>query len=123
MRMQEMMRKAVTVTPRDTITAAAVRMRDANASSCLVLDNDAIVGMLSERDLVTKLVAENRHPAEVVVAEVMTAIPVAGSEQARDQLHDLLGTPASALEDAEGAYELALTGAPIDLNILPGDYD
>jgi CBS domain-containing protein len=98
-------------------------MREGNASSCLVIDEDAIIGMLSERDMVTKLVAENRHPADVSVADVMTAIPSAGSEQAQGRLVDLLGTPASALEDAEGAYEMALTGAPIDLTMLPGDVD
>jgi CBS domain-containing protein len=120
MRMQDMMRRAVTVDPKDTITTAALRMREGNAASCLVIDDDAIVGMVSERDLVTKLVAENLHPADVFVRDIMTAIAPATSEQTRGRIVDLLGTPASALEDAEGAYELALTGAPIDLNILPG---
>ena len=120
MRMQDMMRRAVTVGPRDTITTAAMRMREGNASSCLVIDEDAIVGMVSERDLVTKLVAENLHPSQVLVFDIMTAIPATTDEQARGRLIDLLGTPASALEDAEGAYELALTGAPIDLDLLPG---
>jgi predicted transcriptional regulator len=120
MRMQDMMRRAVTVGPRDTITTVAMRMREGNASSCLVIDDDAIVGMVSERDLVTKLIAENRHPGEVSVRDIMTAIPPATREQTQDRLVDLLGTPASALEDAEGAYELALTGAPIDLHVLAG---
>jgi len=120
MRVQDMMRKAVTVGSADTIASASRKMRDAKASSCLVVDGDLILGVLTERDVVTKLVAENRHPGDVTVRDLMTAIPQQSSEQARGRIMEVLGSPASALEDAEGAYEMALTGAPIDFNAFPG---
>jgi hypothetical protein len=56
----------------------------------------------------------------VSVRELMTAIPAQSSEHARGRIMEVLGAPASALEDAEGAYEMALTGAPIDFALLPG---
>jgi len=120
MRVQDMMRKAVTVGSGDTVAAASRKMRDANASSCLVVDGDAILGVLTERDVVTKLVAENHHPGEVLVRDLMTKLPDESGEQARGRIVEVLGSPASALEDAEGAYEMALTGAPIDFTVFPG---
>jgi len=120
MRMNDVIRRAVTVAPGDQADRAACAMRDQGMASAVVVDDDAIVGILTERDLLTKLVAENLMPANVLVGDVMTKITASSGEQIRGRIVDVLGSPASALEDAEGVYELALTGAPIDLAALPG---
>jgi CBS domain-containing protein len=121
MRISDVIRTAVTVGPEDQVDRAAAAMRDHGSSSAVVVDQDAIVGILTERDLMIKMVAENRRPAEVVVAEIMTQITATSGEQLQGRIVDVLGSPATSLEDAEGVYELALTGAPIDLTILPGE--
>lgn len=118
--MQDVLRWTVIVDPADTTVTAACRMRDANATSCVVVDGADIVGTVSERDVIEKLVAQNRLPGEVLVRDVMTAISRMSNEQVRGRIVDLLGTPASSLEDLEGVYELALTGAPIDISLVPG---
>src|SRR5438093_13719928 len=120
MRMNDVIRRAVSVAPGDQAGRAACAMRDQGMASAVVVDDDAIVGILTERDLLTKLVAENLMPANVLVGDVMTKITASSGEQIRGRIVDVLGSPASALEDAEGVYELALTGAPIDLAALPG---
>ena len=121
MRMNDVIRRTLTVHPQDQVDQAACAMRDEGCSSVVVVENDAIIGVLTERDVLTKLVAENKMPASVIVAEVMTKISTSPTEQLQGRIVDLLGSPASSLEDAEGVYELALTGAPIDLTFLPGD--
>lgn len=120
MRMNDVIRSALTVRPGDQVDQAACAMRDRGMSSAVVIDEDAIVGILTERDVLTKIVAENRTPAEVLVADVMTAVNGTEGERLQGRIVDVLGSPASSLEDAEGVYELALTGAPIDLTMLPG---
>jgi CBS domain-containing protein len=121
MRMNDVIRRALTVHPEDQVDQAACAMRDQGMASAVVIQDDAIVGILTERDVLTKLVAENRVPATVLVADVMTKITATPGEQLQGRIVDVLGSPVSSLEDAEGVYELALTGAPIDLTILPGE--
>lgn len=121
MRMNDVIRKALTLGPNDHCAHAAAAMRDQGISSAVVVDGSAIVGILTERDLLTKLVAENRTPDGVLVAEIMTKVAAPTGEQLQGRIIDVLGSPASSLEDAEGVYELALTGSPIDLTSLPGE--
>lgn len=123
MRMTDVIRRSVTVDPHDAIATAAAAMRDQGASSCLVVDGGSVVGTITEHDLVTKIVAENRNPDGVRVREVMSGTEPSTDEQVRGRIIDLLGSPATSLEDAEGVYELALTGTPIDLTFLPGDIE
>ncbi len=124
MRMNDVIRKAVNITPSEHCDRAARAMRDNGIASAVVVDDGVIVGILTERDVLTKLVAENRTPQAVTVGEIMTKVgATTPGEQIRGRLVDLLGSPATSLEDAEGVYELALTGTPIDLSLLPGEFD
>jgi CBS domain-containing protein len=59
--------------PDETVLAAAQRMRDRNVGTLVVLNQTRKpLGLLTDRDLVTKVVAQKRAPAETAVAEVMT---------------------------------------------------
>jgi CBS domain-containing protein len=122
MRMNDLIRKVVNVSPSDQCDRAAQAMRDNGIASAVVVDGGVIVGILTERDILTKIVAENRQPNAVTVGEIMTQVGATSpGEQVRGRLVDVLGSPATSLEDAEGVYELALTGAPIDIATLPGE--
>ena len=120
MRLNDVIRKAVSVEPSDNIVTAARKMREHDASSCVVVESGRIMGVITERDLVTKIAAEERPLREVLCSDCMTAVGTNTTEQVQGRIVDLLGSPASSLEDAEGVYELALTGAPIDLTHIPG---
>ncbi len=86
MRLEHVMsRKAVQVRPSDTIINVACTMRDSEASSVVVVDEQgALIGILTERDLAHKIVAEGLPSEGLCVADFMTANPI--TAQARDRV-------------------------------------
>ena len=58
--------------PDDTVQHAAQRMRDEDAGALPVGEGDRLIGMLTDRDVALRLVAEGRDPARTQVREVMT---------------------------------------------------
>src|SRR2546428_11871681 len=65
-----MTQNPVTVQMRDTITAAARTMRDANIGDVVVLENGQIRGILTDRDIVVRALAEGRDPAQTAVGDI-----------------------------------------------------
>src|SRR5882672_12794673 len=68
---------------RGSMVADAVRtMTDRNVGIVAVLDGDHLVGLLSERDVVRRVVAKGGDPATTVVDEIMTTkIVFAGPDE------------------------------------------
>jgi CBS domain-containing protein len=60
------------VSPDDTVQHAAQRMRDEDTGVLPVGEGDRLIGMLTDRDVALRLVAEGRDPARTQVREVMT---------------------------------------------------
>lgn len=74
-----MARKVVTVRPGASVAAAAETM-DRHSIGCLVVtEGNGAVGIVTERDVLRKVVAAGRDPREVRVEEVMTSPVVAVS--------------------------------------------
>jgi len=71
--MEIMTRDPVTAEPDLPLDRAAAMMRDQGVGSLIVVHDDTAVGILTERDIVTKVAAENRPPASVRVRDVMTS--------------------------------------------------
>ena len=69
---QIMTRSVATVQRDETLQAAAQRMRDMDVGSLPVLDGQAIVGMVTDRDIAVRGVAEGMVAQESLVADVMT---------------------------------------------------
>lgn len=66
----------LTVPPDASSYAAACAMTKAHCGSVLVVDGaGAMLGILTERDLMTKLVAQRRDPETTPVLEIMTHNP------------------------------------------------
>lgn len=60
----------------DTVRQAAAAMRDWNVGTVVVLDKrDKPLGILTDRDIATKITAEGRDPRDVTVEEIMTLRP------------------------------------------------
>lgn len=59
-----------------TVHDAAVRMSELRIGALLVCENDAPVGIFTERDLLKRVVLPRLDPATVTVGEVMTRDPV-----------------------------------------------
>ncbi|MBM6405347.1 cyclic nucleotide-binding/CBS domain-containing protein [Phycicoccus sp. CSK15P-2] len=74
-------RDLVHVPGTSTVREAATRMADEGVSSLLVMDDGRLVGVVTDRDLRTRVLAAGVSP-DVPVAEVMTSDPVTGSVDA-----------------------------------------
>jgi CBS domain-containing protein len=68
-------RDVVTATPDETVLVAARRMRDHHVGSIVVVADGRPSGILCDRDLAVRVVAEGRDPAQTRVGDVMTAAP------------------------------------------------
>jgi CBS domain-containing protein len=69
-------RHIVSIGPDATVHEAACVMTSANCGSVLIIDaSAALVGILTERDLMTRVLAKALNPVKTVTAEVMTRNP------------------------------------------------
>lgn len=73
---QVVKRKAVIVKPDDTIERVARILSRHKVGSAVVVENDEIVGVITDRDILDKVVARGRDPKTVKVREVMTKNPI-----------------------------------------------
>ena len=62
----------VTVSPDATLTEAARLMRESDIGPLPVCEDKRIVGMLTDRDITVRAIAEGRDPNATRVSEVMT---------------------------------------------------
>lgn len=64
-----------------TVLEAAQKMAQKRIGAVPVLDGDRIVGIFSERDIMTRVVAKNLNPANTTVEQVMTKDLVLGAPE------------------------------------------
>lgn len=70
------LRHVVSVVPTATVYSAACVMTRANCGSVLVIDTSStLLGIVTERDLMTRVVAKALDPATTTVADIMTRSP------------------------------------------------
>ncbi len=68
--------KIVAVSPSMTVLEATQLMNQHRIGSvCVVDENSKLIGVFSERDVLTRIVASERDPKNTLVGEVMTAAP------------------------------------------------
>ncbi len=64
------------ISPAITVREAAQLLRDRRIGALLVLEGKRLCGIITERDITYKLVADGRDPDSVRVGEIMTRDPV-----------------------------------------------
>jgi CBS domain-containing protein len=97
-------RVVATATPNESGRAAAQRMAEHNVGTVVVLDEDhRPLGILTDRDLVVRLLANGQDPETTTVAQVMTK-PVRTLHEATP-IEEALGTMAGA-----GIRRIVVTG-------------
>lgn len=73
MQMKDIMSKNVEiVTPETLLTDVAKKMQKSDCGSVLVAKDDRLIGVITDRDLALRCVAESHHPAETTAEQVMT---------------------------------------------------
>ncbi|MFO0773327.1 MAG: CBS domain-containing protein [Nitrospiraceae bacterium] len=82
----------VSVTPATTVRALAKKMKDGRIGSILIKKGTTYVGIVTETDVVRKVVATAKDPAKVTVEKIMTT-PIASIEHVRtpQDAHDMMG--------------------------------
>ena len=75
--MEIMSRTPVTVSPDDTVDRAAATMRTRDIGSLIVVEGGKPSGIVTERDIVTKVAASNLVPSRIKVRDIMSAPVVA----------------------------------------------
>jgi len=73
---QVVKRKAIIVKPSDSVHRVARILSKNKVGSAVVVKDDEIVGIITDRDILDKVVAKGRDPKTVKVEEVMTKNPV-----------------------------------------------
>lgn len=69
---EAMVTSPVTIRPNAFVYEAAREMRDKEIGSVICVDKDKVLGVVTERDLVRRVLAEDRDPKKVKVSDVMT---------------------------------------------------
>lgn len=72
MKLKQIARQVVSTHPGATVREAAERMTSAGVAAMVILDGDKLVGILSARDVVERVVAKGLDPETTRVSEIMT---------------------------------------------------
>jgi len=81
----------VSAEPGMTATEAAAIMRRLDVGAAPIVDHGARVGMITDRDLVLRVVADGRDPGRVTLAEISTPAPITVSPDMRlSEARDLM---------------------------------
>ena len=80
MQVGEMMtRDVVTCSPDEALSQVAQKMDSRNIGSCPVVENDRLIGIITDRDITTRAVANGLDPGLTHVRQVMTTDVIIGN--------------------------------------------
>ena len=97
-----------------TVTEAARRMRDEDVDVVLVQENGVVCGLLRDRDIVVRMIAEERDTdgttlGEICTEDLLTAAPGDDADElvARMQQRGIRGVPVLDGDEAVGILSIA----------------
>lgn len=81
MKISEIMTKdVISLSVEDTVEHAAMLMKEHNIGSIPVSTNDKVVGIVTDRDIIMRCVAEGTDIKTQKIREIMTSNPVLGNQ-------------------------------------------
>ncbi len=78
-------RSVVTIEPEAPVAAVACKMNDRSVGSVVVVDGDKPIGMITDRDLVIRVLCKGRDPLKTTAKDVMTT-PLTTISEGADSL-------------------------------------
>lgn len=91
MKIKDIMTKEIAcVDASSTAADAAKKMKDQNVGTVMIIDQNQLKGMVTDRAITTKAVAENKDPRSLPVTDIMTKDVIGCSEE--DDVFDALRT-------------------------------
>jgi CBS domain-containing protein len=83
MKVRDVMTKSVeSVTPDSDLVLVARQMKSLNVGSMPVVEGDRLLGIITDRDIVTRVVAEGKNPQSELVRDYLTPNPTTISSDA-----------------------------------------
>jgi CBS domain-containing protein len=64
------------ISPDASVREACLRLTELNVGALVVLSDDKLVGVISERDVIRKCICQSRPTTETAVSQIMTPDPV-----------------------------------------------
>lgn len=87
-----MTRNVEMVEPASSLREAAEKMREGDFGVLPVFEEDRLIGMITDRDIVVRAVAEGKDPRQVQVRDVMTkSVLYCFEDQSLEEVADNLG--------------------------------
>jgi len=84
MKVEKVMVKDVITVERDISVYEAVKLMNKNRIGCLVaVNDDHVVGIITERDMLERVLEDCRDPKETLVSEIMTRQVIVGKPDMR----------------------------------------
>jgi CBS domain-containing protein len=68
-----MSKKVISLAPNASVQEAAEKMKDQDVGAVVVVDGSKVRGIVTDRDIVVRAVAEGRDPSETGLSEVWSA--------------------------------------------------
>jgi CBS domain-containing protein len=103
--------QVVTIEPTQSVKNAARRMTMFGISSLLVLSKEGLKGIITEKDIISRVVCMDLEPSKVKVKEIMSEpVIVVGPDEPLEKAVELMLTQRikklPVLENEEGSYRL-----------------
>ncbi len=83
-----MTRKVQSVAPGATLKECAETMAKTDIGSVLIIEKEKLVGLITEKDIVRKVVSKGKNPLTLKVREIMVRKLITGSPD--DDIHDAM---------------------------------
>ncbi len=64
----------LTAKPEQVVQEVLTRMARIGAGTCVVMDEGQVVGIMSERDVIKRVILDERNPVNVKVSDIMTTL-------------------------------------------------
>lgn len=86
-----MVSEVVTIEPSASVVDAAQKMIEREKGPLPVLEGNRLVGMLTDRDIIARVVAASRYPREVLVSDIATKdLVTIGPDQNLDEARRMM---------------------------------
>ena len=114
-----MTQNPTTLSAETTVVDAASTMKREDIGNVIVLDGDRVAGIVTDRDIAVRVVAENRDPSatqlrQIASADVATVSPSDGVERAVNLMRERAVRRLPVVEDGKPVGIVALGDLAVD---------
>jgi CBS domain-containing protein len=120
-----MKKEMVTAGAAETVRDVARRMRQKSVGIVLLVEGESLVGLFSERDLLTRVVAEGKDPAVTRVGDVATreVVSVSADASLRRCAEELKAHEVRHLPVVEGTWPVGIISARDFFQVVTGELE